>query len=75
MGHVQKILDTMYSKNKTYLLRAQHTCSYIIAHRTPAACRSKPMKRTMNRLSIKKHKETDNLQLLAAAKGGTITRV
>ena len=32
LGHVQKILDTMYSKKKTDLLHAQRTCSYIIAH-------------------------------------------
>ena len=39
LGHVQKIVHTMYSKNKTDLLRAQSTCSYIIAHhRTSYTC-------------------------------------
>ena len=27
LGHVQKIVDTMHSKDKTHLLRAQRTCS------------------------------------------------
>ena len=86
-GSTQEASDwTMFKKLRTlctartkqiYCLRnvPAHTASHIIAHRTPAACTCRPMKRKMNRLSIKKHTERDNIQLLGAAKGGSITQV